>query len=338
MAFAGLVAIVFTVGPDLSVLGFVLALGSAISWGIGNVLLKRIRGDVEILDLVIWLSLVPPVPALVLSWTIDGPTALPRSVVNAAWSSLGAALYLGLVATILAYMIWGRLLRRYPAATVTPFALLVPFVGAGGSALVFGERFGALRIAGMALVLVGIAVIVLPWDRLWLWMSREDDAAEEPPALSMWPATRDDAPGVIDLIGRVYAEYNFVYDPRVEVPDLYGFDDHYAAPHGGFFVVREGDVIVGSVGVERLDGQTAELHRLYLDARLRGRGTGRALVQAALAWCRGEQGITRMVLWSDTRFDQAHRLYTRMGFRRTGERVLPDDVNQTREYGFERPV
>jgi len=27
-----------------------------------------------------------------------------------------------------------------------------------------------------------------------------------------------------------------------------------------------------------------------------------------------------------------------MGFRRTGERVLPDDLNQTREYGFERPV
>ena len=62
--------------------------------------------------------------------------------------------------------IWGRLLRRYPAATVTPFALLVPFVGGYSSALVFGERFGPLRLAGMALVLLGIAVIVLPWDRL----------------------------------------------------------------------------------------------------------------------------------------------------------------------------
>jgi O-acetylserine/cysteine efflux transporter len=67
------------------------------------------------------------------------------------------------VATILAYAIWGRLLRRYPAATVTPFALLVPFVGGYSSALVFGERFGPLRLAGMALVLLGIAAIVLPW-------------------------------------------------------------------------------------------------------------------------------------------------------------------------------
>jgi GNAT superfamily N-acetyltransferase len=151
------------------------------------------------------------------------------------------------------------------------------------------------------------------------------------------PAAIDDAPGVVDLIGRVYLEYGFVYVPELEVPDLFQVDQHYTAPRGAFFVVQEGDVVVGSVGVERLDQTSAELHRLYLDARLRGRGTGRALIEAALAWCRAEK-IPRMILWSDTRFDQAHRLYERMGFRRMGERILPDDPNQTREYGFERTV
>src|SRR5207245_3360730 len=165
LAFAGLVLIVLTVGHDLTGVGFCLAMGSAISWGVGNVLLKRIR-DVEMLDLVVWMSLVPPLPALALSLTIDGPTALVRSVASASWTGVASVLYLGLVATILAYAIWGQLLRRYPAATVTPFALLVPFVGASSSALVFGERFGPLRLAGMALVLLGIAVIVLPWARM----------------------------------------------------------------------------------------------------------------------------------------------------------------------------
>ena len=70
------------------------------------------------------------------------------------------------MATVLAYAIWGDLLRRYPAATVTPFALLVPFVAAYASSLVFGERFGGLRLIGMALVLLGLAVIVLPWPRV----------------------------------------------------------------------------------------------------------------------------------------------------------------------------
>jgi len=151
------------------------------------------------------------------------------------------------------------------------------------------------------------------------------------------PATSADVPAIVDLIGRVYAEYGFVYDPRVEVPDLFAFDVHYAAPRGAFFVVRQGDTVVGSVGVERVDADTAELHRLYLDAELRGRGTGRALVEAALAWCRAG-GFRRMILWSDTRFDRAHRLYLRMGFSRTGERTLPDDLNDTRESGFARPV
>ena len=151
------------------------------------------------------------------------------------------------------------------------------------------------------------------------------------------PATAADVPAIVGLIGRVYAEYGFVYDPRVEVPDLFDFDAHYAPPRGAFFVVQEGGAIVGSVGVERLDPHTAELHRLYLDAELRGRGTGRALIETVLAWCRARD-IGRLILWSDTRFDLAHRLYRRMSFTQAGERTLPDDVNNTREYGFARPV
>ena len=135
----------------------------------------------------------------------------------------------------------------------------------------------------------------------------------------------------------MFAEYGFVYEPASEVPDLADFDGHYAAPRGAFFVVREGDLVVGSAGVERLDAHTAELHRLYLDAHLRGRGTGRALVCAVLDWCLAH-GMSRLILWSDTRFEQAHRLYTRTGFRQTGERHLPGDVNDTKEYRFDRAV
>ncbi len=150
-------------------------------------------------------------------------------------------------------------------------------------------------------------------------------------------ATRADVPGVIALIGRVYAEYGFVWDPVVEVPDLFDFAARYESPRGAFFVVRDGDVVVGSVGIERLDATTAEIHRLYLDAALRGRGTGRALMDTALTWCR-EGGLRRVTLWSDTRFETAHRLYVRMGFRPGGQRVLPGDANDTQEYFFERDV
>jgi len=151
------------------------------------------------------------------------------------------------------------------------------------------------------------------------------------------PGTRDDAAGVIALIGAVFVEYDWIYDPPAEVPDLIDFDAHYAAPHGAFWVVVDGNRVVGSVGVDWRGAGTAELHRLYLDRGQRGRGLGEALVGLVVDWCRAES-IRRLELWSDTRFEHAHRLYLRLGFRRDGERTLVGDINDTREYRFEREV
>jgi len=159
IAFAGLAFIAATVGQDLTVIGFTLTGLAAVSFGIGNVLVKRLP-PVDALHLVIWLSLVPPLPSLALSAFLDGPRALVTALAAASWLQVAAILYLGVVATVLAYAIWGWLLRRYVVATVAPFALLTPFVAAYASSLVFGERFGALRLAGMALVMLGLAVIV----------------------------------------------------------------------------------------------------------------------------------------------------------------------------------
>ena len=159
----------------------------------------------------------------------------------------------------------------------------------------------------------------------------------DPYAIVIEPARPVDAPAVIALIGRVFTEYGFSWDPAIEVPDLFDLDRHYGGEAGAFWVARLDGQVVGSVGVERLPDGRAELHRLYLDATLRGRGVGRALVETVLGWCR-EAGISRLTLWSDTRFDRAHRLYAGLGFTKTGERELPDDPNDTREFGYERAV
>jgi len=151
------------------------------------------------------------------------------------------------------------------------------------------------------------------------------------------PATAADVPAVMLLIGRVFAEYGLLLMPAFEVPDLLRFNAHYTPPRGAFWVVREDTRVVGSVGVERLDDRTAELHRLYLDSTLRGRGIGRALVETVLDWAR-EQGVRRLVLWSDTRFEQSHRLYRRLGFEQLGERTVEGDLNDSREYRFERDI
>lgn len=160
ISFLGLVLIGLSVGADLTYLGLGLTLGGALSWAVGNVLVKRI-GNVDMLSLVVWASLVPPLPALAVSALIDDQASLVTAVANASWMSILSALYLGLVATVFAYAIWGKLLRDYSTALVVPFALLAPCAGAVSSAIVFGERFGMLRSAGMGLILIGLALTVV---------------------------------------------------------------------------------------------------------------------------------------------------------------------------------
>jgi O-acetylserine/cysteine efflux transporter len=161
IAFAGLALIGSTVGADLKLAALGLALAAAFSWAIGNVLVKE-TADVPVLSLVVWASLVPPLPALLLSGFYDGHLPIIGGLENASWPSLVAAIYLGTIATFVAYAIWGDLLQRYSAALVTPFALLAPCTGVLSSALAFGEVFEPARYAGMALVIVGLVIILLP--------------------------------------------------------------------------------------------------------------------------------------------------------------------------------
>jgi O-acetylserine/cysteine efflux transporter len=124
------------------------------------VLVKR-HAEVPIFPLVVWCSLVPPLPSLLISSVYDS-RSLAAAVPGASWLSLAATLYLGTLTTIFGYAAWGRLLQRHPAALVAPFALLSPCTGIVASAALLGEIFTPLRYAGMAFILVGLTVIVLP--------------------------------------------------------------------------------------------------------------------------------------------------------------------------------
>ena len=92
----------------------------------------------------------------------DGHVDLAGAFLRASWLSLGAVVYLGVFATVLAYASWGYLLQRYSTGAVAPFALLSPCAGVLSSALIFGELPSPIRYAGMALIFAGLVVVVLP--------------------------------------------------------------------------------------------------------------------------------------------------------------------------------
>ena len=160
VATAGLLMICGTVGFDFSVGAFAVLMISPVSFAIGNLLLRQAR-EVPMFDLFAWLCLVPPLPLLALALAIDGPQATWHALWQMSPTGWVSILFIGAISTCIAYWLWGRLLRDYTAAQVVPFALLVPFVGSAASSIVFEETFGPLRLAGMIVVVCGIAVMLL---------------------------------------------------------------------------------------------------------------------------------------------------------------------------------
>jgi O-acetylserine/cysteine efflux transporter len=160
IATIGLLMICGTVGYDFSVSAFAVLMISPISFAIGNLLLRRAQA-VPMFDLFAWLCLASAVPLFALALVTDGVTPTVHALVHMSLTTLLCMLALGGISTSIAYWLWGRLLRDYPAAQVVPFALLVPFVGSAASSIVFSEKFGPLRLAGMLTVVGGIAVMLL---------------------------------------------------------------------------------------------------------------------------------------------------------------------------------
>jgi O-acetylserine/cysteine efflux transporter len=74
------------------------------------------------------------------------------------WSAL---LFLAVCGFVIAYSIWYRLLSRYRVDQVTPFTLLMPFFGVLAGALLLGERVTGWEMAGGAVIMAGLAAIVL---------------------------------------------------------------------------------------------------------------------------------------------------------------------------------
>jgi O-acetylserine/cysteine efflux transporter len=160
VAVVGLLMICGTVGYDFSVAAFAVLMICPISFAIGNLLLRRAQG-VRMFDLFAWLCLTAAIPLLALTLLTNGPQATWHALAHMSLTGFVCMLGLGGISTSIAYWLWGRLLRDYTAAQVVPFALLVPFVGAAASSIVFGETFGPLRLAGMVTVVAGIAIMLL---------------------------------------------------------------------------------------------------------------------------------------------------------------------------------
>jgi putative acetyltransferase len=147
-----------------------------------------------------------------------------------------------------------------------------------------------------------------------------------------------DSPGLIRLIEDCYAEYpGCVLDVEGEAPELIAPATSHANAGGRLWVAERGGAIVGSVAILPADARSAELKKLYVSSGVRRLGLGARLCGLVEAEARS-RGAATVVLWSDTRFEDAHRLYEGRGYERGPDTRELHDASNSVEYYFRKSL
>ncbi len=161
VAMAGMVLVGVSRAQAAAIVPFLLVLAGGLGWAFGN-LASRLAKPPNPLHLTLWMSVVVPVPMLVLSLLTEGPARIASSLAGAlgpesvpAWVGLA---YTCIIGTAVGSGIWTWLLARHPAGVVAPFSMLVPVAGILTAAVVLGERPTLLELLGGVIVVIGVMI------------------------------------------------------------------------------------------------------------------------------------------------------------------------------------
>jgi len=160
VSFTGIGLIATHFDNAISLLGFILIICAAASWGMGNLIIKKI-GNVNMIALVIWGSFFASFPLVLLAFIFDGRDNIIQSLSNISWLGVASVLFIVYASTWVGYGIWNWLINRYAVGIVVPFTLLVPVFGMISSVLILDEPFQLWKIIAGFLVITGLGINLL---------------------------------------------------------------------------------------------------------------------------------------------------------------------------------
>lgn len=135
-----------------------LVAGGALSWSIGQVLVRRLK-DVSGMTVTAWVAVFATPQLFVMSWMFEDNQV--AALQSAGWLVWSAVLYLGLIMTVLGYGIWYSLVRKHPVSLVAPFLLMLPVFSVIGGRIFLDERLTPQTTLGGVLVIAGVAFILI---------------------------------------------------------------------------------------------------------------------------------------------------------------------------------
>lgn len=131
--------------------------------------------------------------------------------------------------------------------------------------------------------------------------------------IKLFTYTHSDQIEVKDFILSQWEEFGFSYKKEYD----YDLDDpqrYYLEKGGMFYILKDQNKIIGTMAIINKGNNIAELKRLYVDNNYRGRKLGSMLVDTSLQWCQ-EHGFNKVEFETNKKFEKAHLLYVRRGFK-----------------------
>lgn len=164
ISFCGLLVIAIFTDGETTLIGLVVVIGAAMGWAGGNLVVKKAK-PADMISFIVWSSIFAIFPLAAMSFVFVGAEAIIDAVANLSLTGWGVVVWQALGNSIIGYGLWNMLLNRYPASTVTPWALMIPVFGMSSSSLFLGETMPWWKWFAAALVMAGLAVNLLAQRR-----------------------------------------------------------------------------------------------------------------------------------------------------------------------------
>jgi len=155
VALGGIALIALDLDATSPLGAFLMLIGAAAAWGVSNIVMRH-AAPPDMLRFMVWVSALAVLPLFALSALFEGPQRGWDALRTVTWPAAGSVVFVGLVATVAGFGVWGYLIRTYSASTIAPFSLLVPVFGMAAAALFTGERLTPLRVLAGALIIAGV--------------------------------------------------------------------------------------------------------------------------------------------------------------------------------------
>ena len=148
--FVGVGLLVLSPGARLDGIGILAALAGAASMGLGTVLTKRWQPPVPVLVFTAWLLVVGGALLLPIALMVEGPfTHLSRT-------NIQGLIYLGVIGTGLAYLLWFRGIAKLKASAVSYLGLMSPVMATMIGFVWLQETLTAMQLLGIGIIFTSV--------------------------------------------------------------------------------------------------------------------------------------------------------------------------------------